>query len=358
MPGKDSFRIDLRLKNLRLSKKGVSMIKKVSLVVGLTGLILAAMVSCGRQAKAPQAGKANIMDLVGLLPENTQGVLAWDVHRALTTAVAHHSLEDKEIAAKIQEFKEKTGIDPEKDVFLIVGGMIARPDSEPSAVALLNLRYDKEKILSLIREKNPEIGETSYGRAKIYTFPREKRPEPGLAFYDASNIFIGEIEAVKAVIDVCEKKAKNLTNNAELNALIKAANREALFWGTLLLPAEAMAELAKSNAMLASLQHLRALTMSFDYKNKSLLAEIKAMGADESQNKQIADLITGMKAMGAMAATKYPEVVEVFNRLEVGSSPQSVSLKFTLPEELMIKLGDRMKQEVGANLPKLQTKEN
>ncbi len=332
--------------------------KKNFVVAGLVIFILAALVACGRQAKAPRAGEAKIMDLVRLLPETTQGVLAWDVRRAMTTSAARQSLEDKDVVAKIQEFREKTGVDPAKDVYLLVGGMVAGSGPEPSGVALINLRYDKEKILALMKEKAPEINETTYGQATLYLLPREKKPEPALVFYDDSNMFIGEIEAVKAVIDVCEKKAKSITQNADLNSLMKTSNTQALFWGALLLPAEAMAELAKSNAMLASLEHLRSLTMSFDYKNKSLLGEIKAMGADESQNKQIADLLTGMRAMGAMAVSKYPEVVEVFNRLEIASSPQAVSLSFTLPEELIVKLGERMKQEVGTNLPKLPTKDD
>lgn len=346
------------VKTSNFTKKGVSMFKKIFAVLALIIFILAASVACSRQVKAPRAGQAKIMELVGLLPENTQGVFAWDVHRTLTTSAAQHSLEDKDIAAKIQEFKEKTGIDPAQDVYFIVGGMVATSDPEPLGVALINLRYDKEKILALMKEKTPEISETNYGQTKLYLLPREKKPEPGLVFYDDSNIFIGESEAIKAVIDVCTKKARNITQNADLNSLMKNSNTEAVFWSALLLPAEVMAELAKSNAMLTSLEHLRSLTMSFDYKNKNLLGEIKAMGTDESQNRQIADLLTGMRAMGAMAVSRYPEVVEFFNRLDIASSAQAVRLIFTLPEELLVKLGERMKQEAGPNLLKLPTKED
>jgi hypothetical protein len=325
---------------------------------GIVILLVLAFFACARQAKAPQAGQAKIADLLRLLPKETQGVFAWDVHRSLTTSVARRSLEDKEVAAKIREFQEQTGLDPEKDVFLLVGGLMPATAGQAKAVALINLRYDQEKILSLLKQKDPELKEIVYGQKTIYQLKEEKTPYPGIIFYDSSNIFFGEIEAVKAVIDVTEKKAESFLQNNELNSLIKSTNTNAMVWSAFLLPPEAMANLAKSNPMFSSVEHLRSLIMSFDYKNKNLVAEIKAMGGDEAQNKQVAEFLTGIRAMGSMAASKYPEAVEVLNRLEITSSPQHVSLAFSLPEDLLIKLGDRMKKEVEANLPKLKPKED
>ncbi len=315
-------------------------------------LVVIFSISCGPKAKAPEAGKARATDLLRLLPKESQGIFVWDVHRAMTTPVARRSLQDKEVAAQIEELKNKSGIDITQDVFLVVAGMLPAEAGESKPVVLANLRYDREKILSLMKEKSPESRETTYSNSVIYYFEPEQKQEMGLCFFDRSNVFLGEVASIKAVIDVSEGKRESIQKNEEINSLIKAVNTDSIVWSAFLLPPEALAELAKSNAMLNPVQKIRSLLMSFDYKNNALMADIKAMGADEAQNKQMAEFLTGLRAMGAMAASKYPEVTEAINRLQITSTAQYVGLSFSLPEDLLLKLGDRVKQEVGQSLPK------
>lgn len=328
------------------------------LILACICLILILPFGCARKAKAPQAGQAKATDLIQLLPKNCLGVFSWDVRRTLDTSLARHSLEDKEIMAKIEEIKNQTGIDLTKDIFLISGGVIALENKEPQPVAIINLRYDQNKLLNFIKQKSPQpLEEVVYEKKTIFKLASEKEPNPGLVFYDSSNIFLGGLEACERLIDVVNGKAENIRQNSQLNSLLKTTKTESLSWSAFLLPPEAMAEAAKSNPMLSSVEKLHSLAMSFDYKNKNLVAEITAKGSDESHHKQLAELLTGFRSMGAMAATNYPEVVEVLNKLEITSTPQQVSLNFALPEDLLIKLSDRMKKEIEANLPRLMEKD-
>lgn len=314
--------------------------------------------ACARKTKSPQAGQAKAIDLIQFLPKDCMGVYAWDVRRTLDTSLARHSLEDKEITAKIEEIKNQTGIDLTKDVFLIAGGLIALEKKEPQPAAIINLRYDQNKLLNFIKQKSPQpLEEVAYGKRTIFKLPTEKEPNPGIVFYDSSNIFIGGLEVVEKLIEVGEGKIENIRQNNELNSLLKTTKTGSLSWSAFLLPREAMAEAAKSNVMLSSIEKLHSLAMSFDYKNKNLVAEITAKGSDGTHHKQLAEFLTGMRSMGVMAATNYPEVVEILNKLEITSTPQQVSLNFALPEDLLIKLSDRMKKEIEANLPRLMEKD-
>lgn len=331
--------------------------KKILVLVWISFIFLLPF-ACARQPKTPQAGQAKATDLIQLLPKNCLGVFAWDVRRTLDTSLARHSLEDKEISAKIEEIKNQTGIDLNKDIFLIAGGLIALDKKEPQPVAIINLRYDQNRLLNFIKEKSPQpLEEIVYEKKTIFKLASEKETNPGFVFYDSSNIFLGGLEACERLIDVCNGKAENIRQNNELNSLLKATKTESLSWSAFLLPPEAMAEAAKSNPMLSSVEKLHSLAMSFDYKNKNLIAEIIAKGSDETHHKQLAELLTGVRSMGVMAAANYPEVVEVLNRIEITSTQQQVSLNFSLPEDLLIKLSDRMKKEVEANLPRLMEKD-
>ena len=65
--------------------------------------------------------------------------------------------------------------------------------------------------------------------------------------------------------------------------------------------------------------------------------EIKAPGGEAAKNKQLADMLTGFKALGAGAAAKNPDVGELLNRIEVSSGADFVKIAAGLPEDLLQK---------------------
>ena len=66
------------------------------------------------------------------------------------------------------------------------------------------------------------------------------------------------------------------------------------------------------------------------------------MSDDEAQNQQIVDLLSGLKAMGAMAATKDPNVGELLNKIDISSTPDFVKIYANVPEELINKLKSKV----------------
>jgi hypothetical protein len=80
------------------------------------------------------------------------------------------------------------------------------------------------------------------------------------------------------------------------------------------------------------------LTLFFDYKNNAISAEIKALNADEAKNKQIADLLNGLKSFGGAASAKNPAIGELLGNIEVSSAADHVKISANIPEELLTKL--------------------
>jgi hypothetical protein len=95
--------------------------------------------------------------------------------------------------------------------------------------------------------------------------------------------------------------------------------------------------------MLSAFSNIQALVLSFDYKDKSVLAEIKAMSPGEATNKQMADALNGFKALGAGAAAKEPLVGEVLNKIEISSAADHVKISANLPETLIESLTRKVK---------------
>jgi hypothetical protein len=97
--------------------------------------------------------------------------------------------------------------------------------------------------------------------------------------------------------------------------------------------------------MPVDLSKAEAFTAVADFKNKTLSGELRLISYNEAGNKQIADMLNGLKALGAMGAAKEPELGELLNGIQLSSAADHVKLVFSLSEELMNKLGDKAKDK-------------
>jgi hypothetical protein len=324
--------------------------------------------------------------MLTMLPKDTMGVIIIDVNRAMNTEVVSKALKEGENAQKYQETIKKLGIDPQKDVYFVAIGLNGSiSGGTTSGVGVLNLKYSKDALLAKMKEEGAKFTEGAYeGVATVSVAEGEKEepenqkaeeaekkdagekkeggekaeaaekptqavaPEKIMmgAFLDASNIAVGPEKEVKAVIDVLKKKAENATANAELMAQIKGVNKNAMAWGVFAFKPEDVKKMVESTPMLSSLASLKALILAFDYSNKILDIEIKAVTSDAGKNKEIADMLNGFKAMGSMAAGDKPEVGELMGKIEITSAADNVRIHAVLPEELLNKLGKMAKTEI------------
>jgi len=319
-------------------------------VFGLIILFAAfSAVSCGK-AGAPKAGSAKAESMLNLLPKESRGVVMMDLHRILNTEFADKAIKDPKSAEKYQEFVKESGMDPQKDVYLVAVGIMAQMDGmkEPEPAIVANLRYNKDLLLAALKKQGKEMKEQTYGGVTLYTGNLEGAAgKPGCgAFLDDSNIVLGNEKTVKAVIDVFQKKADSVLKNAELAAVLKNTKKESMVWSAFFFPPEATKELAAKNPMLSALEGVTSLTLSFDYADKAFQAKIRTSGGDEKKNKGLADLLNGLKTLGAGAAAKDPNIADLLGRIEIGSGPDHVEISANVPEELINKLKATAEQKV------------
>lgn len=297
--------------------------------------------SCKKEAETPKAGSASVDDMLRLVPEDAMGVFFIDFHKAMSTEMVNKSIkESKEGYEKYQEFIQITGIDPQKDIYFVTVA-ITEATEKVKGGAIVNMKFEKEALLTLVKakaaEEGQEITEEDYNGVPVYSV-QEKGEVTPFTFLDDSNIIAGNDVVVRSIIDVLQKKKENVFKNKVLSDLIAKTNKSAMIWGAMLIPEEAMSKAASQNPMLGNLQSINAASMYFDYKNKNLIAEIKVMSSDEAKNKEVADLLNGVKAMGSMAAAQKPEIGELVNNIEITSTADHVKIYASIPEELINKL--------------------
>jgi hypothetical protein len=303
------------------------------------------LLSCSKSI-APKAGSAKAEDMLSLLPKEVNGVIVVDAKRIMKTDMVEKAIKENKDPQKYQHFIQETGIDPQKDLYFFVAAMSGLTGGEKAqeGVAIVNLKYNKDQLLAMVKKERGELIEADYNGIKIYQAAQtdEKKPISG-AFLDDSNIIVGTDAAVKKVIDVSQKKAENIWKNEQLSALMKGTNKAAMVWGAFEVPAEALKQAASQNPMLGIFADIKSILLSFDYKDNSLLAEIKAMSPDEKKNKDMADALNGFKALGAGAASKEPQVGEILNRIEITSASDYVKITANIPEDIIKSLSEKMK---------------
>ncbi len=314
--------------------------KKITTLSLALVLLLFGIAAC-KKAGPPAAGSATATDMLSMIPKSAQGVVVLDVHAALNTAFVDKMLKEGEDKQKYLDFIKDTGIDPQKDIYLAVIGLMGTGGlNNASPAIVVNLKYDKDKLLAKLKEKATNVTEEVYEGLTLYTVPEadDKKPMTGV-FYDASNIILGEAKDVKAVIDVVKKGGENILKNETLSPLLKSADKSAIVWAAVAFPPDMMKSVAAQNPMASSLENMKSLLVALNYKNKALQIEIKGMGGDAEKNKQTAEALNGLKALGAMASTEKPEIGELVNKIEVTSSAEFVKIAANFPEELLTKLG-------------------
>lgn len=304
---------------------------------------LFSLISCqgGPFGKATSSAQAE--EMLGFLPKDVAAVFFIDVQGILTIESVEKLFtkkteeEEFEKYTDYQKLIDMAGLDIKKDVYYVAAAMKAgKGKKDEWAVGVVNLQYDKDKLLSFIETRNKEEGneliEEEYNGFTLYTEKKEDE-EGSFAFLNQSHIVAGNAVLVKSVIDVFQKKEESVLKNEDLSALLKDTDKSALFWGSVLIPPEVTSELAKEMPMASNLESIQAVSLSFDYRNRTIMAEIKLRGSDPIENQEIADNLIGLKEMGAMITIQDFNFAEVLDRIEITSAPDHVRIYASYPDD-------------------------
>jgi len=357
--------------------------KKFALI-GITVIFaLCSFTSCEEGLFVSKAAPADAENALKLIPKNVMAVFFIDIHRVMTIEFINNLIKEKESdetsdeLTGFQEFKAKTGIDPEKDINFIVGAITGETEKgKEEGVAIINLTYNKDLLLSMIKEEmakekeeehekqaeeeeeeeEHELIEEEYNGFTIYTVKEEceeeeeehgEKDEKGesFTFLDKSNIAAGNKNAVKSVIDVLAKKKESVLKNEGLSALLTKIDKEAIFWGAAFIPAEAIKEAIEARPELVILEAANAASFSLDYKNANIIADLKIMSSDSTKNQELADNLNGYKDMAALIQIQDLNMAEILDRIEITSFPDHVNIYTSFPEDLPQTIIDKLKME-------------
>lgn len=332
---------------------------KKMLVLLMVFAMLLVVPACKKKA----AGQMKQEAMLDMVPEGPMMIMAFDFQRFAALNFIDKALkEDWGKNAKAaqdfkdyQEFVQQTGVDLQKDVYSIVVAVYGSFESKnPDVLGVANLKYDEAKLLAVLKEKAMFVGEEPYGGRTLYTLKNDdagKDRDMRLAFLNQANILFGSPLQLKKAIDLADKKGQSVRQTAALMKYVDKLDKQNMFWLALgNIPAK-MKEAPAGGMMPMDLSKAEAFTAVADFKNKVLSGELRLISSNEAGNKQIVEMLNGLKALGAMGASKEPELGQLLNGIQLSATADAITLSFSLPEELMNKLGDKAKDKAKDMMP-------
>lgn len=328
--------------------------KKKVLVLALVMFTLVLVPACKKKAPGQLSSEA----MLGMVPEGPVMLMAFNFQQFTTLEFFDKTFkknwqQNKKAAEAFkdyQDFVDQTGIDLQKDVYGVVAAMYGGLDSQnPELVGIVNLKYDPNKLLAVFKKHGEFTAEEAYRGQTLYTLKNEDaKKDMRLTFLNKTNIAFGSPLQVKKAIDLSLDKGKSVLQTASMMKYVDKLDKKSMFWLAVGSIPEKMKSAPAGGMMPVDLSKAEAFTAFMDYKGKTFSGELRLISQNETGNKQIADMLNGLKSLGAMGASKEPELGQLLNSIQLSSAADHVKLTFSLSEELMNKLGAKAKDKANA----------
>ncbi len=253
-----------------------------------------------------------------------------------------------------QEFRDKTGIDIERDIDRVVACMEPHAAEGDSAQGLVVARgrFDVARIEGLARENGAAI-ETYKGKrlmthvahrqhesAEEQARKGEPEPELAVAFIEPGLVALGSVAAVRGAVDLASG-GENVTDNADMMKFVTemddgsvwAVGRFDAIASQAHLPEDVTSRIPPITWFAAS-----------GRVNGGMHAVIKAEARDEQAANNLRDIVRGFIALAKMQTGNKPEAAALWPAIEMGGTGTEVSISFAVSSALLDAIGSAHRQ--------------
>ena len=240
-----------------------------------------------------------------------------------------------------REFQERTGIDLERDIEYIVGGLVPRGADDPSGIAILAGSFDEDRLETLALEQGGAASD--YRGRRLITIADES---VAMAFLEAGVIAIGSEPLVKRTMDL-PFAGGGVDSNDALMGLLRHVERGSTAWtigrlddprGGDWLPDEVESQVSQVAAFAAGAR-----------VNGGVSGTLTAEARDEETGRNLRDLLQGFLALARLQVGSRPELRGLLDSIRLTSVGTNVTLAFDLPSAAVLELlPDRSDADVSA----------
>jgi len=334
----------------------------IALSVAFILLAAAFMLVSGCKKKKGLSIGTGDTDLFSLVPEKASLVGVVNAKKLAGMEVFDKMIKESEkdssnkVLTDYHQFILKTGIDPKKDIYAVVVAMMGQITSglkDPDFIILANVKYDPKKISELMKKELKGYQEEEYNGATLIRY-KDDSDDMSICLLTDQVMTIGKPRAIKQVIDLYKgKQGKSILANDKMMSYLKKFNFESILTFAMDFPAEAK-KVQDAGMFKVDLTKAEAILCEIDYNDKTWKGYLELISLNGTGNKQLVDTLNSFKGMAAMAG---PEVGELVNKMNLTASAGSIKLEASIPEELLNKVSEKMKEKQQSMMPQEPTPE-
>lgn len=289
---------------------------------------------------AARAFSQGVPEAIHYFPADTKAVFGMNVQRFIASPVYAEMMKNHEqqIGTDLAEFIAATGVDPRRDVSYVIGAG-RQTETKGAGVVIAVGSFNPDLIINYINTKATQLSAStpisvSYAGGTILMIPETSKQQKGIAILSKQEIALGDLDSLKAVLDV-SKGAMGVLSNTTMRDLLNRVDPTAMFWfagdGSVLSRLPANTQFAPT---LSAIQSVFG-TLNLD---ATISGKVSVMAKDATSAGQLADFARGIIALGNLASAQNPVLADLARGVTLTQSDSQFDISLTLPFEILQKL--------------------
>ncbi len=228
---------------------------------------------------------------------------------------------------KIDALTTLFGSDPTRDIY---GVTIYGTDAEEEhAVLMINGRFNKEKLLSLLA-LNEDYAESVYEGRTLHHWVDEKDNKEKVGVFAADDlIVISETEGpVQAAIDLMAGRSESLARRKDAPLLKLTKAPEDTF---MIMAADGVTELSQNNGHAAMLRNTRTMAAAVGETDGTMFMYVDMTTATSEAAVQIEQMLLGIKAFIELESKDQPEIKSLLQSIALERNDNQLFLSAKYP---------------------------
>lgn len=293
--------------------------------------------------------------LLALIPENVETVISVNFQKLarltifdkiLKSAFSENTGKPDSIFKDYNDFVRKTGIDLKQDVKKTIlgfrsGGRKEGKAEKNAAVAVIELRYEKEKILRLLRENCIKIEKDAYQALPVYTYRDQANQSLMFTFLTENIAAAGTPTAVRAVIDTGLASGKSVLDNPRIAPYLKEIRSDKILSLASVIPEETRRK-ANNGRYKIDLNWIKAVYGHLARGDKNWKGDLCLISADETKNQKLIYALNSIKYLFGLAN---PHLSETVNKTDISALANGVQITVTITDAFVEKLNNQQRKD-------------
>lgn len=252
----------------------------------------------------------------------------------------------QEAMDEVEEFREKTGINPWTDFqSLSISGREMEKGKKAWGVAL-NGELDPERLIAAV-EEHETIERESHGDTTLYTFSKSKGTShdlQALAFPSSTTALFGSPDYVRTMLDVGQGQEASAVDGV-LKGWLNELPLDETFWCVGSAKAGLNRLMVGRKGEATHLPPLDSFAISGNLdQDVSMIARGRA--ADPESARKLADVVRGFVALGSLQQQQRPEIQTMLDSIHINIVDNTVVVSLAVPYETIRRLSQPTKEAV------------